>query len=105
MQWSAILVAAALRQEPPAPEPPLPDTQRRAPAPRRQDRRLGHPPTFVEPREVIGRVAAQRAGIGGDELVIGVQIGDVARAYPIARIALDEVMNDTVDNVAIAVTW
>lgn len=62
-------------------------------------------PIHVDPREWLSPKAALQAGIGSDETVLGVRIGDAVRAYPIARIAIDEVMNDTVDNIAIAITW
>ncbi len=77
---------------PPAPNPNRAATRERA-------------PEHVDSREILSPKSALMAGIGTDETVLGVRIGDAVRAYPIARIALDEVMNDTVENVAIAITW
>ena len=91
---------APLRPKQSAPEqygPPAPNTNRLAARERS--------PQHVDPREILSPQSALQAGIGPDETVLGVRIGDAIRAYPIARIAVDEVMNDTIDNVAIAITW
>ncbi|MBL8842112.1 MAG: DUF3179 domain-containing protein [Planctomycetes bacterium] len=77
--------------------PPAPNTNRLALRERS--------PQHVDLREILSPESALEAGIGTDETVLGVRIGDAVRAYPIARIAVDEVMNDTIDNVAIAITW
>ncbi len=104
MRWRIPLLVAMCQQQAPTPaEAPLDANS--PPSIRRPARDLIHPPTFVDRRELYGRKAAQRAAMSGDEMVIGVTLGDAVRAYPIARIALDEVMNDTVDDVAIAITW
>ena len=63
------------------------------------------PPRTLDASEVLSPKAALMNGIGTDETVLGVKVGDAVRAYPIARVAVEEVLNDTVDNVAIAITW
>ncbi len=40
-----------------------------------------------------------------DELVIGLIVGDDARAYPVRLLSLHEIVNDTVGGQAVAVTW
>lgn len=50
--------------------------------------------------------SASEPGLTSDEdLVIGVKIGEQARAYPIFILNQHEVVNDRIDNVAFAVTW
>lgn len=39
------------------------------------------------------------------DLVVGVEIGEDARAYPVALLSLHEVVNDVVGGIPIAVTW
>lgn len=63
------------------------------------------PPLTLDASEVLSPKAALMNGIGTDETVLGVKVGDAVRAYPIARVAVEEVLNDTIDNVAIAITW
>jgi hypothetical protein len=49
---------------------------------------------------------AEKNGEVADEVhVIGVAIGDEARAYPIPFLSAHEIVNDTVGGRAIAVTW
>ncbi len=107
------IIAAALLQEPPAPPAPVPPDSKSDTAPRRSGVRparrvrpdLVHAARFVRREEILGPRAALRAGIGTDETVIGVCVGDSVRAYPVARVAIDEVLNDTLGDAAIAITW
>ena len=39
------------------------------------------------------------------ELVLGLQLGDQARAYPVRLLSLHEIVNDTVAGMPVAVTW
>jgi hypothetical protein len=52
-------------------------------------------------------VAAAEAEIDDDELVIGVEVGGEARAYPINQLTgpQREIVNDTLGGTAIAATW
>jgi hypothetical protein len=43
--------------------------------------------------------------LDGDEMVIAVRVGTVARAYPIRNISYYHVVNDLVDGVPIAATY
>ena len=50
-------------------------------------------------------VAASEAGLGDDDLVLGIVHGDEAVAFPIAYVALHEVLNSRVGALAVAPTW
>jgi len=52
-------------------------------------------------------VSAEEATIGDNELVIGVEVGGEARAYPINQLTgpKREIVNDTLGGTAIAATW
>jgi hypothetical protein len=52
-------------------------------------------------------VSAGEADLGDDEMVLGVMVGDEARAYPVNLMwePQIEVLNDTVGGAAITATW
>ena len=54
------------------------------------------PPSFV---------AAAQSKLDGDEMVIAIHVGPVARAYPIRNISYYHIVNDLVDGVPIAATY
>jgi len=54
------------------------------------------PPSFT---------AAGQSKLDGDEMVIAIQVGQVARAYPIRNISYYHIVNDLVDGVAVAATY
>lgn len=54
------------------------------------------PPAFV---------AAGQSKLDGDEMVIAIHVGTVARAYPIRNISYYHIVNDLVDGVPIAATY
>lgn len=54
------------------------------------------PPAFM---------AAGQSKLDGDEMVIAVRVGLVARAYPIRNISYYHIVNDLVDGVPIAATY
>ena len=54
------------------------------------------PPAFM---------AAGQSRLDGDEMVIAIQVGPVARAYPIRNISYYHIVNDLVDGVPIAATY
>ena len=60
-------------------------------------------PAIFEPEFLSGEVAA--AQMSTNEPVIGVVLGDVARAYSMWHLDAHEIVNDTIDGKAIAVTW
>ncbi len=43
--------------------------------------------------------------MAGDEAVLGIRLGGVARAYPLGYLSAHEILNDEIDGAAIAVTW
>jgi hypothetical protein len=49
--------------------------------------------------------APEDASLDPEELVIGVSIGDEARAYPIRPLRFREMVNDELGGVPILVTW
>ena len=54
-------------------------------------------PRFVQPREA--------RFLDGSDAVIGVRIGNEARAYPLKILNWHEVVNDTINGVPVAVTF
>ncbi len=52
-------------------------------------------------------VAADQSGLADNELIIGVEIDGVARAYPINQLTgpRREIINDNLAGTAIAATW
>lgn len=77
---------------------------------------LAELPLHVNFRQVLPRdairpiyqpefVAADRADLRDDELVLGVAVGGEARAYPISPLNGREIVNDVVGGVPIVVTW
>ncbi len=50
-------------------------------------------------------VQVEKAGLEDTDLVVGLLIGGVSRAYPVRLLSLHEVVNDRVGGEAIAVTW
>lgn len=68
--------------------------------------------TSIIPRDSIPAIddpafvpVGEKAGIGGREPVIAVEIGGDARAYPIRYLTWHEIVNDTVGGVPVAVTF
>jgi hypothetical protein len=55
-------------------------------------------PTFVG-----GESAARQ--MTADEAVLGLRLGDQARAYPLGYLSAHEIVNDRLGDVPIAVTW
>lgn len=49
--------------------------------------------------------AAASTRLDADDLVIGVTVGDVARAYPVGLLASREIVNDWIDDRPIVVSW
>ena len=97
------LLFAALTQvpAPPAPTDPNPATNRSDRLP--FDERL--PPVTLRREEFVAAGEAGRAGIADSDAVLGVTVGGESRAYPIAVVASNEVVNDDLAGVAIAITW
>ncbi len=97
----SLVHATALAQDPASgserPKPPPPDPQSNANA---------WPPFQVAPT-TVREPATQGApkSVVDADWVIGVEIGGVARAWPLTLIAAHEVVNDTVGGVALAITW
>ena len=54
------------------------------------------PPAFM---------AVSQSRLDGDEMVIAIQVGPVARAYPIRNISYYHIVNDLVDGVPIVATY
>jgi hypothetical protein len=50
-------------------------------------------------------VQVEKADLEDTDLVVGLLIGSVSRAYPVRLLSLHEVVNDRVGDRAIAVTW
>ena len=50
-------------------------------------------------------LSADAAQISGGELVIGLVIGDDARAYPVGILRFREIVNDVVGGTPVLVTW
>jgi hypothetical protein len=60
-------------------------------------------PVLDNPATVMGRdVGAQ---IDANEMVIGIEVNGVARAYPIAVMGKHELANDELGDAAITVSW
>lgn len=62
---------------------------------------------IIEPEMVTVADAETRDIVSDDELVLGVVVGDEARAYPINTLTgpRREVINDELDGRSIAATW
>ena len=62
-------------------------------------------PAIMDPHVVA--VGEANRFVRGDELVLGVKIGNEARAYPINQLTnpTREIINDTLGGQAIAATW
>ncbi|MBL8842113.1 MAG: DUF3179 domain-containing protein [Planctomycetes bacterium] len=83
--------------------PPAEERDReRAPARKRGRKRA---PTEVAPTNLLAAAELRRTGLGDDEAVLGIALGGAARAYPLARLVEDAVLNDTIGGVAIAATF
>ena len=59
-------------------------------------------PAILEPKFIR---AGKAAFLSPTDQIIGIELGGQARAYPIRILNLHEVVNDTVDNVPLAVTF
>ena len=90
------LASAALPQEGAGHAPAAPQLTQR--------KKLAHPARFVKPEDVLKAATDQRRLPGLDASVIGIAQGDQARAWLVDDVALHEILNDTVDNTAIAIT-
>lgn len=64
---------------------------------------LGAIPAIDDPEFVAG--AAADAQMKPDEPVLGVVIGDTARAYSLWQLDSHELVNDSIEGTAIAATW
>ena len=64
---------------------------------------LGAIPAIDDPEFVSGEVAD--AQMKADEPVLGVVVGDTARAYSLWQLDHHEVVNDEIEGTAIAATW
>ena len=64
---------------------------------------LGAIPAIDDPEFVAG--AAADAQMKPDEPVLGVVIGDTARAYSLWQLDSHELVNDSIEGAAIAATW
>lgn len=91
---------------PQAPAPPVP------PAPAPQANRSDYlplnvrlPPVTLQSDEFVAASEAARAGVLDDDAVLGLTLGGRSRAYPVAIVATNEVVNDDLAGVAIAITW
>jgi len=63
-------------------------------------------PPLLTPHQVDSLNAAERGKyLVPDDRIIGVVVGDEARAYPVRVMNWHEVANDTLGGVAVAVTW
>jgi Protein of unknown function (DUF3179) len=60
---------------------------------------------MFNPIKAQGFLAANDAHLDGKEMVMAVQIGPEARAYPIVQMAYHHILNDTVAGVPIVVTY
>jgi hypothetical protein len=60
---------------------------------------------MFRPIAAAGFVSAADAHLGDKEMVMAVRIGREARAYPIVQMAYHHILNDTVAEVPIAVTY
>ena len=60
---------------------------------------------MFHPITAAGFVAAGDAHLGDKEMVMAVRIGRETRAYPIVQMAYHHILNDTVGEVPIAVTY
>jgi hypothetical protein len=60
---------------------------------------------MFHPITAAGFVSAGDARLGDKEMVMAVRIGREARAYPIVQMAYHHILNDTVEEVPIAVTY
>jgi hypothetical protein len=60
---------------------------------------------MFHPITVAGFVSAGDVHLGDKEMVMAVQIGQEARAYPIVQMAYHHILNDTVAEVPIVVTY
>ena len=60
---------------------------------------------MFHPIAAAGFVSAGDAHLGDKEMVMAVRIGRETRAYPIVQMAYHHILNDTVGEVAIAVTY
>jgi hypothetical protein len=106
---SLVLILIALQQTPAPPSDPSP-APAPAPAPKsRSDDRLPMnvrlPAVTLRDDQFVAVDAAAKAGIADTDAILGVTIGKESRAYPIAVVAMHEVVNDELAGVAIAITW
>jgi O-antigen ligase len=60
---------------------------------------------MFHPIAAAGFISAGDARLGDKEMVMAVRIGREARAYPIVQMAYHHILNDTVGEVPIAVTY
>jgi Protein of unknown function (DUF3179) len=60
---------------------------------------------MFNPIKAAGFIPASDAKLSDTEMVMAVRIGDEARAYPIVQMAYHHILNETVANVPIVVTY
>jgi hypothetical protein len=60
---------------------------------------------MIHPIKAAGFVQVGEARLGDKEMVMAVRIGQEARAYPIVQMAYHHILNDTVAEVPIVVTY
>lgn len=64
---------------------------------------LGAIPAIDEPEFVVGKAAD--AQMSADEPVLGIVMGETARAYSLWQLDGHELVNDVIEGTAIAATW
>lgn len=70
------------------------------------DRHSAFEPMVAAPGDLLTCAAALATGNArSDDLVVGVEVGDDARAYPIVCVAEMEVLNDVVGGIPLAIAW
>ena len=62
-------------------------------------------PIILSPKEMAEANEGRRKYLVSDDLVIGIEIEGQARAYPLSILNIHEVINDTIGDVPISITW
>jgi hypothetical protein len=103
-----VVVLLLALQDPPAPaDPPPPqDPAERAFLAEIGTERNPFPPVTARRRSIVDAAAAEKSeSVAADDTVIGVAIGEEARAYPIEEVGSIEALNDVLGGKPILVTW
>ncbi|MDP6479178.1 MAG: DUF3179 domain-containing (seleno)protein [Phycisphaerales bacterium] len=66
---------------------------------------LDAPPGIVSAGDVVDIAATRNRYLVSDDAVIGVAIGDEARAYPLSILHVHEIIHDELGGIPIAITW